>query len=319
MRIVFFGTPVFALPSLLACRQQGDLLAVVTQPARRSGRGMVERPSPIWAQARELGVPVHSPDSIRTPEFAAWLSAWGPDLAVVVAYGRILPPRILATPRFGCVNIHGSLLPLLRGAAPIQWALAEGHEKTGVTLMRMDEGMDTGPVLARRETGILPDESFLALSARLAGMGGRLLAESLPLIAHGALEAVPQDGSRATYAPPVKKEDGLLRWEKDARSLANRVRAFQPWPGAFTSHGRQRLLVTRCVALEGPCGRPPGTVVASTQEGIDVATGQGFLRILALRPEGKKEMPAAAFLAGHRLPPGEVLGEGPAQAAGCSP
>jgi methionyl-tRNA formyltransferase len=310
MRLVFFGTPAFALPSLEACRRGGDLLAVVTQPARRSGRGLVEHPSPVWERAKEMGVPAHSPESLRTGEFAAWLSAWGPDLAVVVAYGRILPPDVLAVPRLGCVNVHGSLLPLLRGAAPIQWALAEGFEKTGVTLMRLDEGMDTGPMLAKRETQIGPAETAPALTARLARMGGELLDDTLPRLLRGELAAVPQDDRLATYAPPVRKEDGLLCWEKPARSLADRVRAFLPWPGTFTTRDGSRLSVTSALALPGPCGAasPPGTVVSAGPDGIDVATGEGVLRLLLLRPEGKKEMTAASYLAGHRLAPGEALG-----------
>jgi methionyl-tRNA formyltransferase len=312
MRIVFFGTPVFALPAMDAVRGCGELLAAVTQPARRRGRGMTETPSPVWCRAKEMGVPVHSPESIRTPEFAAWLSAWGPDLAVVVAYGRILPPGVLSIPRLGCINVHASLLPLLRGAAPVQWAIAGGHEKTGVTLMRMDDGLDTGPVLARRETGILPSDTAPVLSARLAIMGGEILKDDIPRLARGELAAAPQDHQRATLAPPVRKEDGVLRWDKPARLLEARVRAFQPWPGAVTTRGGSPFLVTRALALEGRCSHPPGTVVAAGAEGIDVATGEGFLRVSALRPAGKREMTAAAYLAGHSLSPGERLGGGEA-------
>ncbi len=308
MRIVFFGTPVFALPAMEACRRSGDLLAAVTQPARRRGRGLVEMSSPVWSLARELGVTVHSPESVRGPEFAAWLAAWGPDLVVVVAYGRILPPPILAIPRLGCVNVHASLLPLLRGAAPIHWAIAERHEKTGVTLMQMDEGLDTGPLLAHRETQIRPTDTTPVLSARLATMGGDLLRETIPLLAQGNLAAVPQDQARATHAPPVRKEDGLLRWEKPASLLESRVRAFQPWPGTYTLRGGTRLLITRATALEGCHGHLPGTVLAAGPDGIEVAAGTGCLRVLSLRPEGKKEMPAAAYIAGHRLTVGERWG-----------
>ncbi len=309
MRIVFFGTPAFALPSLEAARRGGTLTAVVTQPPRPAGRGMATAPSPVEVRARELSVPVHSPAAVRDPAFLDLLRGQDPDLAVVVAYGRILPPAVLAIPRLGCVNVHASLLPRLRGAAPIQWAIANRLPVTGVTLMQLDEGMDTGPLLMAEETPIGEEETAPLLSRRLSEMGGSMLARALPLLEKGALTPRPQDPALATYAPLVRKEDGRVRWERPAGELAARARGFCPWPGSWTTRGEERLSLTAVRAVPGGAGSAaPGTVVAAGREGIDLSTGEGLLRVLSLRPEGKREMAAAEYLAGHRVAPGEAWG-----------
>jgi methionyl-tRNA formyltransferase len=308
MRILFMGSPELAVPSLRVVKEAGHVVGVITQPPRASGRGRKLTPSPISREAGQWGIVVMTPENLKTPEIKEALLKLKPDIAVVMAYGKILPPDILAVPKLGCVNVHTSILPELRGAAPIQWAIARGYQTTGVTLMQMDAGMDTGPILLQETTAIGAEETAGELGARLAQMGADLLQEGLPLIERGELFPIAQDNSQATYAPLLTKADGLIDWSLPAEEIANRVRGFSPWPGTYTTRAGSRLLVTRARALEEENQHTPGRILSAGTEGIQVACGSGRLYVLAVKPEGKREMEISEFLAGHRVEPGEVLG-----------
>ena len=301
------GTPEFAVPSLSALIGAGyEIAAVVTQPDRPSGRGKVLTPPPVKTAAEAAGIPVLQPAKIRTEDFFAELSSYSPDLICVTAYGRILPKSILDLPRHGCVNAHASLLPKYRGAAPINWAIVRGEDVTGVTTMLMDEGMDTGDMLLKREVAIEDADTGETLSRKLSIVGGELLVETLALLKEGKLSPEKQDESHATYAPIIKKEDGLVDWSKPARDIRNLVRGMLPWPGAYTSLSGKMLKIFRAVVSEGQ--GQPGEVIKSGQGILRVATGEGALDVLELQIEGGKRLEAAAFLAGRKIPEGAILG-----------
>lgn len=306
MRAIFFGTPQLAVPSLEAVASLAEVVRVVCQPDRPAGRGMKLRPPPVKERALELGLTVEQPTKVRTGELAASLRALEADVAVVIAYGRILPRAVLDAPRRGCVNVHASLLPRWRGAGPIQWAIVSGDRETGVCLMHMDEGMDTGPVIARRTTPIGPDETAAELGDRLACLGADLLRDALPGWVDGRLEATPQPSEGVTLAPLLEKEHGRLDWTAPARAVHDRVRGLHPWPGAFAALEGARVKVHRTeVRAEEGTVAPPGTVVrADARHGVEVACGSGVVALLDLQLEGKKRLDAAAFLAGHRCPTG---------------
>jgi len=301
-RIAFFGTPPFAVPALRACQAVGTVVAVVTQPDRPRGRGQHVTPSAVKAEAERAGLPILQPPKLKGTDFAARLTAMRLDVAVVAAYGRILPTDVLSAPRLGCVNVHASLLPRWRGAAPIQWAIASGDAETGVCLMQMEAGLDTGPVLAVRRTPILAGDTSETLQQRLSELGGAMVRDELPRHLGGALTPRPQPAEGVTLARLVEKEDGRLDWARPAVELERRMRAFVPWPGAWTQLGPQLLKIWRAEVVPG--AGQPGTVLA-THGTLDVATGEGALRLLELQPEGKRRMTAAEFLSGHRLREGE--------------
>lgn len=307
-RALFFGTPEFAVPALAALSELADVAQVITQPDRPKGRGMRLAPPPVKELALRLGLEVRQPTKVRTPEFAASLRERRADLAVVVAYGRILPAAVLAAPRLGCLNLHASLLPKLRGAAPIQWAIARGERESGVCLMQMDEGMDTGPVLARAQLAIGPDETAGELAPRLAELGAQLLRSRWQPLLAGALPAVPQDHALATAAPLLSKRDGAVDWVRSAQEIHDCARGFSPWPSAHTllDGVRLKLLRTRVVEAASKQGEA-GEVVRADRDGIAVACGQGLLALLELQLEGARRLPAAEFLAGHKLAPGAKL------------
>jgi methionyl-tRNA formyltransferase len=313
MRIVFMGTPEFSVPSLQALLRSGhSVVGVVTQPDRPKGRGQELAASPIKQVALEHRIPTLQPLKMKDPAFLEALSAWKPDLIAVTAFGRILPKVILDLPPKGCINVHASLLPKYRGAGPIQWALIKGEYETGITTMLMDEGMDTGALLLREKVSIEPDDTAGTLSARLAEIGGQLLITTLEQLEKGALVPAPQDHGRATMAPLLKKEDGLLDWTQSAAELANRVRGLTPWPGAYTFAGEERWGIWRAAAMEQSAGSAaPGTVHRTTKDAILVATGRGLLAITELQPANSRKMTAAQYLAGHPITPGLVLGGGP--------
>jgi methionyl-tRNA formyltransferase len=309
MRILFMGSPQLAIPSLEAAREVGELVGVVTQPPKASGRGRKVSPSAVGSKALEWGIEPLVPDSVRTDDFLETVAALEPDVALVVAYGKILPAGLLAVPRLGCVNVHASLLPELRGAAPIQWAIANGLNETGVTLMQMDEGMDTGPMLLAKSTLIGAEETAGELGNRLSVMGAELVKEGLPAYCRGELPPQEQDSSAATYAPLLSKEDGRIEFGMDADQIANRVRGFSPWPGTFTIHKGSRVLVTRAIAVENKTEPEPGPIVHAGNEGITVACGTGALMITSVKPEGKREMSAGEYVSGYSIKAGEILGD----------
>ncbi len=309
-RALFFGTPEFAVPCLSALAELCDVQLVITQPDRPAGRGMKLAPPPVKLRAAELGIPVIQPLKVRTPELAAELRALRAELALVVAYGRILPDALLTAPRLGCVNVHASLLPKYRGAAPIQWAIVRGERETGVCLMQMDAGLDTGPELARATLPIGPDETAGELAPCLSQLGAELVRRELPKFWAGGLTPIEQDHSAATFAPILQKADGALDFEQDARSIHDRVRGLSPWPGAYAwlvapsgEHERVKVHRTRVVD-EGAPGVTAGEVVGASAEGIQVACGRGRIAVSELQFEGGKRLTAAAVLAGRRLPAG---------------
>ena len=313
MRIVFMGTPDFSVPSLEALLRSPDqVVGVVTQPDRPKGRGQTLTPPPIKVLCQREGLPFLQPTKMKDPEFLDALRAWQPDLIAVTAFGRILPPVILELPPQGCINVHGSLLPKYRGAAPIQWAVMNGEAETGITTIMMDAGMDTGDMLLQERVQIEPDETAGALSPRLAAVGGRLLVETIRRLKEGDLPRVPQDHTQATLAPLLKKEDGVIDWRRPAIDIANQVRGMSPWPGAYTYAGEERWMVCRATATgELAVDHPPGSVARLGKEGILVATGQGLLTITELQPANSRKMSAAQYLAGHSVAPGLLLGEEP--------
>jgi len=311
LRIVFMGTPEIAATVLtqLATTWPGQIIGVVSQPDRPKGRDLAHQPTAVKTAAQQLGLPVWQPEKARSPESMEMLRSLAPDVIVVLAYGQLLPPDLLAIPRLGCLNIHTSLLPRWRGAAPIQWALAAGDAVTGVTLMRMDAGLDTGPILATRATEIRDDDTGQTLHDRLGQLGAALLIDSLPGYAIGQLPAVIQSTEGVTYARKITREDGRMDWTLASSVLWRRLRAFTPWPGAFTTLPRKpkaRLLKLHTAVPVDAAG-PAGQVLAADASGLIVACGAGALRITELQPEGGRRMTAAEFLAGHHDVIGAVL------------
>lgn len=310
MRVLFWGTPEFSLPCLHRLRAEGyEIAAVLTQPDRPSGRGKKMMPSPVKKWAQNYGLRVLQPENLKDPVLLSSLANLNADLYVVVAYGKILPPVLLHLPPLGCVNVHASLLPRYRGAAPIQRAIMAGEKLTGITIMRMDEGMDTGPILLQVPHPILPSDNGGALHDRLALLAARTLHEALEEWRHGRLHPVDQKEEETSYAPPLKKEEGLILWERPAPVLRHLIRALSPQPGAYTFWKGTRIKVLR--AREEPdegSALPPGTILAPGEEGIRVATGSGSLSLLELQPEGRRLMDAAEFARGQRLSIGDCLG-----------
>jgi len=302
------GTPDFAVPSLRAVARDCDLAAVVTQPDRPRGRGQKSAPSAVAEAAATLGAPVMKPAGLRAPEARDALAALSADLFAVVAFGEIFSPELLRMPRLGCINLHGSLLPRYRGAGPVQRALWEGCSGTGVTTMWMDEGIDTGDCILQRWVGILPADNAGTLSARLAELGAPVLAESLLLAHAGRAPRRPQENARASRAPKLRKQDGVMNWALDAVTVWDRQRAVTPWPGAATAHRGRRLLVMRAWPhhlLAAP--EPPGSVLGVFESGVAVACSPGVLLIERVKPEGRNEMSAADWARGARIERGERL------------
>jgi methionyl-tRNA formyltransferase len=295
--VVFMGTPAFAVPSLRALAQHYSVAGVVTQPDRPAGRGHQVIISPVKQLALQLNLPLLQPKTLREPEALAHLAAWKPELIVVAAFGQILRPAVLDLPPLGCINVHGSLLPRHRGAAPILAAILAGDSEAGITMMRMAPGIDTGPMLAQRATSIAPDDTTATLAERLAFIGAELPTESLPAYLAGTLIAQPQDEALATYAPQLEKEDGRLDFTRPAVELERRVRAVTPWPGAFALWQGQPLKILRAALAEAE--GEPGAVVAG-EPGPVVCCRPGGLRLLEVQAAGKKPTPAAAFARGAR-------------------
>jgi methionyl-tRNA formyltransferase len=312
LRILFAGTPEFAVPSLAALLASPDgrptlppleVVAVYTQPDRPAGRGRHLQASPIKALAVTHGLPVMQPESLKKdPDAIAQLAAFDADLMVVVAYGLLLPTAVLEAPRLGCVNVHASLLPRWRGAAPIQRALLAGDSETGVCIMRMEAGLDTGPVYRRVATPIGPRDTAAHLHDRLAALGAEALLDALPGIADGGSVPEPQSEDLVTYAHKLTKDEAVIDWTLSAETIDRMVRAYDPWPIAQTRLGAETLRIQEAeVAPERTAAALPGTVIAAGKSGIDVATGVGVLRILRVQPPGKRAMPAADFLNARSL------------------
>jgi len=310
MKLVFCGTPQFAVPSLERLVAAGfNVQLVVSQPDRPQGRGMELAAPPVKQAAQRFGIPVVQPEKIKNnEEFRRQLTDLQPDAIVVVAYGRIIPPWMLHLPPLGNINVHGSLLPKYRGAAPIQWAIANGETVTGVTTMLLDEGLDTGDMLLKRAMPIAPEDTAVTLAPRLAELGADLLVETLQELQKGVLEPVPQDDSLATLAPILKKEDGLVDFNRTAREIHNRMRGFQPWPGAYTHFRGKNLKIIAARPLEGAPALAPGELRASGDKLMAGCGHNTALELLQVQPEGKKAISAREFLSGYRPAEGEGLG-----------
>jgi methionyl-tRNA formyltransferase len=308
--VIFCGTPEFAVPTLNALVEGGfRVRLVVTQPNRPRGRGLEVTPSPVKRRADELALPVTQPEKIKNNlQFRAQLEAIVPRAIVVVGYGRIIPPWMIALPPLGNINLHASLLPKYRGAAPVQWAIARGESVTGVTTMRIDEGLDTGDVLLQREETIRPDDTTVTLAPRLSAIGAPLVVETLRALDAGRITPRPQDNSLATLAPVLMKDEGRMEFQRPAGELHNRLRGFQPWPGAFATFREKNLNVWQARPAEAGAQLKPGELRV---EGDRVVVGCGqetALELLELQPEGKKRMPARDFVNGYRPQAGERLG-----------
>ncbi len=299
MRLVFMGTPQFAVLPLRALVAAGhDIAGVVTRIDKPSGRNRILTAPPVKLAAQEAGLTVYQPRRVREPEFIETLRKINPAAIVVSAYGQILPKEILSLPKYGCINIHASLLPAYRGAAPINWAVIRGETRTGITIMQMDEGMDTGAILLQESIPIDPRDTAGTLTEKMARLGATMIAAALPLIETGKLAPVVQDGSKATLAPILKKEDGLVDWTMPAVDIHNRVRGLSPWPGAYTFLDGKivKLIETETASGAGE----PGLVFLSDRNVLTVCTGSGLLRIIRIQPEGKRPMNSGEFLQGHR-------------------
>jgi methionyl-tRNA formyltransferase len=314
MRLIFLGTPEFAVPTLERIITAGHTVSlVVTQPDRPKGRKQELIPSPVKAAALRHSIPVYQPERIRRPDALAHLKEHSPEVMVVVGYGQIIPQSVIDLAALGIVNVHASLLPELRGAAPIQWSIARGLKRTGVTTMRIDAGLDTGDILLQWETPIGPDETAPELSARLAGAGADLLVHTLAGLCSGAIQPQPQDDSIASYAPILKKENGRIDWSNPAQQIHDLIRGFQPWPGAHTSFRgqslhlwRSRLVFLSETVFEQPRDLPPGALIqiqtARHSHGLFAVAGDGaVLELLEVQLEGRKKMPADVFANGHRI------------------
>ncbi len=307
-RIIFMGTPAYAVPALHAIhRSPHHLDLVITQPDRPQGRGRQVLAPPVKQTALELGYQVIQPTKIKPPEFAESLKQRGPDLFVVVAYGRILPKSILDVPRIGAVNVHASLLPKYRGAAPIQWAVINGEKETGITTMWMDEGMDTGDILLAATEPIRPDDTAASLHDRLAKIGAGVLLRTLEKLAEGTLKPHVQDHARATMAPMLKKGDGRIPWHRTAEQIECFIRGVDPWPGAFTDYGKKRLKIFRVEAIALTTDAAPGTVIEGFADELRVAAGSGAVLIREIQGESGKRLSIEEFLRGHPIAPQTAL------------
>jgi methionyl-tRNA formyltransferase len=306
LRIVFFGTPAFAVPTLdTLLDSTHTIAAVVTQPDRPRGRGQKADAGLVKTRALEAGIPVWQPDKLSEPAFLAELAALGADLGVVAAYGKILSERVLSLPKLGMVNVHASILPKYRGAAPVHRAILAGEIETGVTIMRVVKALDAGPMLAVARRSIDPDETSAEVEQDLARIGASLLRKTIDDMAAGVGSERPQNDAEATYAHRLTKDDGRLDWSLSAQAVHNRIRGLHPWPHAFSTLQGNRLILLRSSVGGEPTSRPPGTILTARGDELSVATGGGTIRILQIQPEGKRPLTAREFLAGHRLEPGE--------------
>ena len=307
-KIIFMGTPDFAVPALRELDRLGHkVVLTVTQPDRPKGRGKKTAFSPVKMAAIEMELPLLQPDSIKHPHLVDELSALQPDFIVVVAYGQILPQALLDIPVYATINIHASLLPKYRGAAPIQWAIINGETETGVCTMKMDAGLDTGDILMCEKTPIAFDDNSATLHDRLSQMGAAVLISTLENLAAGKIDFLPQDHAIATYAPLLKKSDGHIDWSKPAGELYNFIRGISPWPGAFTFHDGNRLKIVSARPIHSPVTDPAGTVVRSFPDELNVAAGDGLLSVIEIQGASGKRLPVKEFLKGYHIPPGSRL------------
>jgi methionyl-tRNA formyltransferase len=303
------GTPSFALPSLqVLLDRKEDIIGVVSQPDRQVGRGRHLAPPPVKELALKYNLSVYQPEKIKDPEFIAAFKDLNPDLAVVVAYGQIIPASLLEIPSCGFINVHSSLLPAYRGAAPINWALINGETETGVTIMLLDEGLDTGDIIIQAPIPIEPDDNAAGLHDKLSLLGSRLLGKAVDMLFEEIRwNTTPQDHTLATYAPTFKKDNGLINWEKSAKDILNQVRGMTPWPCCFTYLNNSLLKIHRVELSDPTVGTSPGKILSVSKNGIEVSTGKGSILLKDIQIEGKKKMAAEDFMKGHKITPGTEL------------
>jgi len=306
-RIVFFGTPEFAIPSLEGLYEKENLVAVVTQTDKPKGRGLKPSPSPVKNWALLKGVKVLEPLKLKDPQFIDNIKNFLPDLLVVCAYGKIFPKELLEIPKFGCWNIHASLLPKYRGASPINWAILEGEKETGITIMLMDEGLDTGSILLQKKIPILEEDTAITLSQKLAQLGKKAILEAIELHKKGVLKPLPQPEEGISYAPILKKEDGFFTFEEPAKKIERKTKAFLPWPTAFTYYKNKLLKVFLAKAIPLKHKEKPGTILDINKDGILVATSEGVILLKEIQLEGKRKISAYEFACGQRLKKGALL------------
>ena len=308
MKIVYMGTPDFAVPPLAALVQNGyEVTAVVTQPDKPKGRGKTLLPTPVKEEAMKHDIPVYQPLKVREPEFVETLKKLEPDMIIVAAFGQIIPKAILDMPRFGCVNVHASLLPKYRGAAPIQWAVLNGDQVTGVTTMRMDEGLDTGDMIMKQEVIVDEDETGGSLFDKLSGVGAKLCVKTMEAIENGTAVYTPQDDALATHTGKIQKEMGSIDWSKDAEVIERLVRGLNPWPSAYTRIDDKNLKIWRAKVISHEVKAAPGCILKVTKDELEVQTGNGVLALLEVQLEGKKRMTTDAFLRGYQVTEGSFL------------
>ena len=315
-RIIFMGTPEFAVPSLKVLLDRGEnVVCVVTQPDRPKGRGRKIMPPPVKELALQASIPVLQPESVKGNSFLEELRQYNPDIIVLTAYGKILPASIINLPPFGIINVHGSLLPKYRGAAPIQWALVNGETETGVTIMQMDKGMDTGDILLQEKLSISTDDTAGSLAVKMAELGGKTLGKALDLLRTDKLRPVKQNAGYASIAPLLKKEDGQVNWSHSAAAISNRIRGLDPWPTAYTTLSNKRLrlfspeVADRTLCLCQNTITVPGTVCRADRNGLLITTGDGCLLIKEIQVEGSKRMSVDAYLSGRSIQSGTLLGK----------
>lgn len=309
VRALFFGTPSIAVPALEALTEVALVVGVVCQPDRPAGRGLELKAPPVKERALALELPVIQPQKVRTPEFASWVREADADVALVIAYGRILPPAVLNAPKRGCMNLHASILPRYRGAAPITWSIVRGETETGITLMQMDEGCDTGPIFSITRTPIGDEMTADDLAVWLGALAARVVREDLAKAVEGQLAAVPQDAELATIAPLLKKEDGRVPWTSPARAVHDHIRGMTSWPGAFTSiEGKTLKVLAAKVASTSGVEASPGAVITADKNGITVACGEGSIHLLRAQAEGRKALGAPELVAGRTIRAGMILG-----------
>lgn len=309
-RILMMGTPDFAVPSLQALvREKYDVIGVVTQPDRPKGRKRILSPPPLKEEALKLGLTVYQPERLRDPEGIRQIRELAPDLIITAAYGQILPSEILDIPRFGCINVHASLLPRYRGGAPIHHALMAGEEETGVTIMYMVQQLDAGDMLAQRSIRIGADDDVATLHDKLSLLGAELLTELLPRLLKGKVTAVPQDQDQVTYAPNITRKDERIDWSRGAGDICDQIRGLRPWPVAFTTWQGEPLKIWKANKVDHRGQEEPGTILQADENGIVVVAGVGAVVLIELQPAGKKAMPVEQFVRGRRLKPGERLGD----------
>ncbi len=311
MRAIFFGTPAIAVPALNALTELADVSLVVCQPDRPSGRGLELKMPEVKIRALELSIPVLQPDKVRTPEFAERIRQEQADIALVIAYGRILPPAVLEGPKHGCLNLHASILPRLRGAAPITWAIVRGEKETGISLMQMDEGCDTGPVYTVHRMPIGENTTADELTVQMGELAASVVRADLARVVHGDIQAQPQNSAEATLAPILKKEDGKIDWNQSARDAHNHIRGMTSWPGAFTTLGGKllKVLETKLISDDSDgLDTSPGTVIEASKHGVTIACGRGRIALLRAQLEGRKALAAHELVAGRTLREGMLLG-----------